>query len=700
MYRIEKEFAGEKLVLETGKVAGNSSGAVWIQHGEDIVLTTAVISPTIKEEMGFVPLTVDYREKAYAAGKIPGGFLKREGKPSDEEILSSRLIDRSVRPLFPDGYRNETQIIAIVLSASEPNRPPVLGIIGASLGLAIANRSITKLVAGVRIAKVKGEFVVNPTDKQLEESDMDIVVSGTKNGITMVEGQIKKLPEVVVLEALKKAHSAIKELIQIEEEFLSSVPSKEVPVSLYEIDKSLKEKVAKFLASKIDKIAPDWTSEEKDDYLEKVKEELLEEFLPQYPDKEYDLLAVLEELKKKKLREMIISHGKRWDGRGIDDIRPISCEVGVLPRVHGSALFTRGGTQSLVVATLGTSADEQIIDGLQREETTKRFMFHYNFPPFSTGEVRRLSAPGRREIGHGFLAERALLAVLPDEDTFPYTIRLVSDILQSNGSSSMASVCGGSLCLMDAGVPISEAVAGVGMGLISENDKNIILTDIQGIEDHLGDMDFKIAGTKNGITALQLDIKIEKVEFNILEEALKKAKIARMLILEKMNKVIAKPRKSISKYAPRIVTLSVPTEKIGEIIGPGGRMIKKIIQETGVKIDIEDTVGKVTISSMDEESAKKAAKMIKDIVGIRVGEVYLGKVKRITDFGAFVEIFPGKEGLVHISELSDKYVKKVADVIKPGDEILVKIINIDQMGRINLSKKRVREEEQKGAWKY
>lgn len=695
MYKIEKEFAGQKLILETGKVAKSASGGVWIQYGENIVLVTAVISPAVREEMGFIPLTVDYREKAYAAGKIPGGFLKREGKPSDEEILSSRLIDRSVRPLFPEGFRNETQIIATVLSASEANQPPILGITGASLGLAIANRSVTKLVAGVRVGRVDGQFIINPTDNQLEESELDIVVAGNKDGITMVEGQARRVPDLIVLEALKEAHSAIKTLVKLGDEFISSIPSRQVPVSLCEIEQDLKEKAVQFLVPKIEQIGPEWDYEAKEEYLEEVKEKLLEKFLPEYPEKESDLVDILGELKKKKLRELVTLHGKRWDGREPEDIRMVTCEVGVLPRVHGSAIFTRGGTQSLVVATLGTSSDEQIIDGLQREETTKRFMFHYNFPPFSTGEARRLGAPGRREIGHGFLSERALLGVLPDEKSFPYTIRLVSDILESNGSSSMASVCGGSLCLMDAGVPIPEAVAGVAMGLIEEDEKKVLLTDIQGIEDHLGDMDFKVAGTKEGVTALQMDIKIERVGFDTLEEAFQKAKKARGFILEKMNQIISEPRARISEHAPRITILSVPKDKIGEIIGPGGKVVKKIIQETGAKIEIDDTEGQATIAALNDEATEKAARMIRGIIGVQPGEVYTGKVKRITDFGAFVEIFPGKEGLVHISELSDKYVKKVTDVIKPGDEILVKVIDIDRMGRINLSKKRVTGEEEK-----
>jgi len=691
MYKIEGEIAGQKLILETGKVAKRSSGAVWVQYGDNIVLATACISPDLNQEVDFTPLTVDYREKAYAAGKIPGGFFKREGKPSEEEILASRLIDRSIRPLFPKGFRNETQVIVTVLSASESNIPCTLGIIGASLALSLADKIINKIVAGVRIVKIKDEFVINPTDKQLAESELDIVVAGKKDGITMVEAQAKKVPEPVVIETLKKAHEEIKKIIDLQEKLLSIAPEPREISTSYQIDEKLKEEVLDFLTPKIESIKSEWGKKEKDEYLEKVKEELFQKFLPIYPEKEYDLLLLLEEAKKRKMRKMVVEEGKRWDGRKIDQIREISCEVGILPRVHGSSLFTRGETQSLVVTTLGTSADEQIIDGLQKEEITKRFMFHYNFPPFSTGEIRRMRAPGRREIGHGFLAERALAAVIPDEDKFPYTIRVVSDILESNGSSSMASVCGGSLSLMDAGVPISEAVAGVAIGLIKENGKNILLTDILGIEDHLGDMDFKVAGTKDGVTALQLDIKTEKVEFEVLSGALERAKVARKKILEKMAQVIDKPRETLPKHAPRIATLSVPLEKISDIIGPGGRVIKKIIQETGAKIDIDDMEGKVTISSMSEEATNTAVNMIKDIIKeLEVGKVYLGKVKRVTNFGAFVEISPGKEGLVHISELSDKYVKNVSDIVKPGDQILVKIIGIDELGRITLSKKRVR----------
>ncbi|TET93576.1 polyribonucleotide nucleotidyltransferase [Candidatus Aerophobetes bacterium] len=690
--RIEKKLEERLLILETGKIAKKSGGAVLVQYEDTIVLVTVVISPTVQEDMGFAPLIVDYREKAYAVGKIPGGFFKREGRPSDAEILASRLIDRSIRPFFPQGFRNEVQVIASVLSASESNQPAILSVIGASLALSVADFPCVQLIGGVRVGRIKGQLVINPRDDQLKESELNLVVVGNKEGLIMVEGDADRVSEEVVLEAFQVAHSFIKRIIEIEEEFISQAKKEKKEFPLYQIEEEIRRKVTDFAEDKIKAIGSDWTEDQKDSHFEKVKEEVLDKFLSDYPEKEKDFLDILGELKKKKIRELIIEEGKRWDLRGIDEVRPISCEVGILPRVHGSGLFSRGDTQSLVVATLGTASDEQIIDGLHKGEISKTFMFHYNFLPFSTGETRFLRGPGRREIGHGLLAERALLPVLPDEKSFPYTIRLVSDILESNGSSSMASVCGGSLSLMDAGVPVSDPIAGVGMGLIKEGDKVVILTDIQGLEDHFGDMDFKIAGTEGAITALQLDIKVSGVSLKVMEEALDKAKVARGLILKEMEKIIDKPRSELSDYAPRIVTLSIPLDKIGDIIGPGGKIIKGIIKETGAEIDIDDLEGKVTISSPDEDGANKALMMIKDLIrDPKVGEVYLGKVKRVTDFGAFVEIMPRKEGLVHISQLSDKFVKNVSDVVKVGDEISVKLIGIDEMGRLNLSKKGIEE---------
>lgn len=687
--RIEKKFGDKDLILETGKVARKSNGAVWVQYGETIVLVTAVISPTIEEGEGFLPLIVDYRERAYAAGKIPGGFFKREGAPSGEEILACRLIDRSIRPLFPKGFRNKIQIIATVLSTSQPSQPAILSIIGAYLALSISNFSSIEPIAGVRIGRIDGRFVINPAEEELRKSELNLVIVGNKEGLVMVEGDAGKLKEEVILEAFQEAHSWIQKLIDIEEEFISAAKKEKNEFSLHEIDAEMKKKVIAFTYDKIKTIDKDWSKEEKNAYMERVKEETLEEFLTEYPDEENDILDILSELKKERMRELIIKEGKRWDLRDLDEIRPISCEVGILPRVHGSGLFTRGETQSLVVVTLGTSSDEQRIDGLHKEEIFKAFMFHYNFLPYSTGEVRFLRGPGRREIGHGSLAEKAILSILPDNDSFPYTIRLVSDVLESNGSSSMASVCGGTLALMDAGVPISEPVAGIGIGLIKEGDKTVILTDIQGLEDYLGDMDFKICGTKEAITAIQLDVKISGVSIKVLEEALNEAKKARVFLLEQMGMVIKEPRPQLSSHAPRITTIAIPADKIGDLIGPGGRVIKGIIKETGAGIDIDDLEGKVTVSSFDnEEGAERALDIVKSIIrGPEVGKIYSGKVKRVTDFGAFVEIAPGKDGLVHISRLSDKFVKNVSDVVKLGDEIKVKLISIDELGRLNLSAK-------------
>ncbi len=693
MVRIEKKLGDKDLILETGKIAKKSGGAVLVQYGETIVLVTAVISSAAREDEGFVPLIVDYRERAYAAGKIPGGFFKREGRPSDGEILSSRLIDRSIRPLFPKGFRNEVQVIATVLSASESNQPAILAIIGACLALSISQLPFIELMGGVRIGRIGEEFIINPRDDELKQSELNLVVAGNKKGLIMVEGCVNKLKEEVVLEAFQKGHSYIKRVIEIEEEFTSLVKKGKREFPLYEVDKEIRRKTEDFAQDKVEAIGEDWDKKKKEAHLEKIKEEILERFLCDYPEKKSEFLDVLSELKKKRMRELIIKKGKRWDLRGMDEVRPISCEVGILPRVHGSGLFTRGETQSLVVTTLGSSADEQIINGLHKGEVSKTFMFHYNFLPFSTGETWFLRGPGRREIGHGSLAEKALLPILPESDSFPYTIRLVSDILESNGSSSMASVCGGSLSLMDAGVPISEPVAGVGIGLIKEGDEVIVLTDIQGMEDHLGDMDFKIAGTKEAITALQLDIKISGVNIEILKEALNKAKKARAFILEQMKMVIKESRPQLSDHAPRITTLSIPFDKISNLIGPGGKVIKGIIKETGAQIDIDDVEGKVTVSSLSAEGGEKALAMIKGIIrDPKVGEIYTGKVKRITDFGAFVEITPGKDGLVHVSQLSDGFVKNVSDVVKVGDQITVKLIGIDELGRLSLSKKEVKSE--------
>jgi polyribonucleotide nucleotidyltransferase len=688
LIRIEKKLGDEDLILETGKVARKSDGAVWVQYGETIVLVTAVISSTVEEGGGFLPLIVDYRERAYAAGKIPGGFFKREGAPSSEEILSCRLIDRSVRPLFPKGFRNKVQIVATVLSAGESNHPAILSIMGAYLALSISNFFSIEPIAGVRIGRIDGRFVINPSDKELSESELNLVIVGNKEGLVMMEGEARKVEDDVIAGAFQQAHSSIQELIETEEEFISAVGREKKEFHLYEIDAEMKKKVVAFACDKVKAIEKNWKKEEKNAYMEKIKEETLEEFLTEYPEEENDILDILNEFKKERMRELIIKDGKRWDLRGSDEVRSVSCEVGMLPRAHGSGLFTRGETQALVAVALGTRSDEQRIDGLHKEEIFKSFMFHYNFPPYSTGEVRFLRGPARREVGHGLLAEKAIVSILPDSSSFPYTVRLVSDVLASNGSSSMASVCGGTLALMDAGVPISEPVAGVGIGLIKEGDKTVILTDIQGMEDYLGDMDFKICGTREAVTALQLDMKVSGVSIEVLEEALSRARKARVFILDQMEAVIKEPRSQLSSHAPRITILSIPADKIGELIGPGGKVIKGITKETGAGIDIDDAEGKVTISGSDEEGVRRAVEIAKSIIrGPEVGKIYTGKVKRVTDFGAFVEIAPGKEGLVHISRLSDKFVKKVSDVVKVGDEIKVKLTEIDDLGRLNLSGK-------------
>ncbi len=585
--------------------------------------------------------------------------------------------------------RNEVQIIATVLSAGESSQTSVLSIVGASSSLCISGFPNIEPVGAVSVGMVDGKFIINPTDSQLKETNLHLVVAGNKDGIIMVEGEASKVTEEVILKALEEAYSYIKETIQIQSELKSQVETKDRQFPLWKIDERMRQEIEGYAKDKIEGIGSAWSKERKDSCLQKLRERVFDKFLPAYPEREGDFLVILDELKKEKLRRFIREEGVRWDARGLDEIRSISCGVGILPRVHGSGLFTRGSTQALAVATLGTSSDEQRIDGLQKEEIFKRFMLHYNFLPFSTGETRFLRGPGRREIGHGVLAEKALLPVLPLENTFPYTIRVVSDILESNGSSSMASVCAGSLCLMDAGVPISEPVAGVAIGLIKDGGAFSILTDIQGLEDRLGDMDLKIAGTKTGITAVQLDIKISGLSLEILEESLKKAKRAREFMLEEMDKTIKTPRGELSPHAPHIAIIPVPQNKIGEIIGPGGKVIRGITKETGAEIDIDDLESRVTVSSSSDEGTKKAVDMIKRIIEEpEVGKNYLGRVTKVMNFGAFVEILPRKEGLVHVSELSDKFVKNISDVIQVGDEILVKLIGIDDMGRINLSKRK------------
>lgn len=686
MYQFNTEVAGRKLIIETGKVAQQANGSVVIRYGDTVLLVTATASKEPREGVDFLPLTIDYEERLYAVGKIPGGFIKREGKPSEKAILSARVIDRPLRPLFPKDFRNDVQVVATVLSVDQDNTPDIAAINGASCALCISDIPFDGPVGAVSVGLIDGEYIINPTVAQSEKSRLHLTVAGTKEAVLMVEAGADEVTEEEMLKAILFAHEEIKKLVQFQEEIVKAVGKPKMPVPTIEIDPELERAVREYATDKILKAIRIFDKQEREALIDEINEETLGHFQEIYPEKEKEISDVLYNTLREEVRKMIIYEGIRPDGRTHDEIRPISCEVGVLPRTHGSGLFTRGQTQVLTVATLGAVGDVQILDGLDIEES-KRYMHHYNFPPYSTGETRVIRGPGRREIGHGALAERALEPMIPSEEEFPYTIRLVSEVLSSNGSSSMASVCGSTLALMDAGVPLKAPVSGVAMGLIKEDDKVTILTDIQGMEDFLGDMDFKVAGTAKGITAIQMDIKIKGIDEEILKNALQRAKEARLFILDKMLSVIPEPRKELSPYAPRIFTITVDPEKIRDIIGPGGKTINKIIAETNVKIDIEDD-GKVYIAAPDEKLGKKALEMIEKLTqDVEVGRIYLGKISRTTNFGAFAEILPGKEGLIHISKLSNERVRRVEDVVKVGDEILVKVTDIDKQGRINLSHK-------------
>ncbi|QIB26143.1 polyribonucleotide nucleotidyltransferase [Caloranaerobacter azorensis] len=682
----EYTLAGRKLSVSIGKVAEQANGACLVRYGDTVVLVTAVASKEPREGIDFFPLSVDFEERLYAVGKIPGGFIKREGKPSEKAILTSRLIDRPIRPLFPKGYRNDVQVIATVLSVDQDCTPDIVAMIGSSIALSVSDIPFNGPTGSVSVGLINGEFIINPTSEQREKSIMNLIVSGTKEAVMMVEAGAKEVPEDVMLDAIMLAHEEIKKICEFIDNIVAEVGKEKQEVILYKVDETIEKEVREYATEKMIEAIQTVDKQERLENMDKVSQETMNYFLEKYPDNQKDIEETIYNITKEQVRKLILEKGIRPDNRKVDEIRPISCEVGLLPRTHGSGLFTRGQTQVLTIATLGAPGDVQILDGLTDEES-KRYMHHYNFPPYSVGETRFLRGPGRREIGHGALAERALEPVIPSEEEFPYTIRLVSEVLSSNGSTSQASVCGSTLALLDAGVPIKKPVAGIAMGLIKSEEKVVILTDIQGLEDFLGDMDFKVAGTRDGITAIQMDIKIPGIGREILKEALERAKQGRFYILEKMNQVISEPRKELSPYAPRILTINVNPDKIREIIGPGGKMINKIIEETGVKIDIEDN-GKVMVASTDVEKGKKAIKMIEDIVReVNIGEIYLGKVIRIAPFGAFVEIWPGKEGLVHISNIAKQRVDKVEDVLSVGDEILVKVIDIDKQGRINLSRK-------------
>ncbi len=683
---VEIELAGRRLTLETGRIAKQADGAIWATYGDTVVLATAVASQTAKPGVDFLPLTVDYQEKTYAAGKIPGGYFKREGRPSEREVLTSRLIDRPLRPLFPEGYYFETQVITSVLSADKTGVSDVIAIIAASAALSISSIPFNGPIAGVKVGRVNGQFVVNPDLETLESSELHLVVAGTSDAVMMVEAGANELPEATMLEAIELAHSEIKKIVAKIEELRALAGKPKRVVTQEPIDPALAEQVRKLVAGPIREAILIPNKSARQERLDQVLAETLAALKSDEPNRDRHVKIVFHGLEYTEVRNMILEKRVRADGRGPADIRPITCEVGVLPRAHGSAVFTRGETQSLAVVTLGTTDDEQRIDALEGEYM-RTFMLHYNFPPFSVGEARPLRSPGRREVGHGALAERALKSIMPGKDKFPYTVRIVSEILESNGSSSMATVCGGTLALLDAGVAIKEPVAGIAMGLIKEGNQVLVLSDILGLEDHLGDMDFKVTGTKNGVTALQMDIKIGGITSELMREALAQAKAGRLHILGCMAQALTAPRTKLSAFAPRIFPMKIKQDKIRDVIGPGGKMIRSIIAETGVKINVEDT-GDVTIASSDEASAQKAIDMIKRLTEeVEIGKIYQGTVRKIMDFGAFVEVLPGTDGLVHISQLAHHRVKAVTDEVKEGDQIMVKVLEIDKQGKIRLSRK-------------
>ena len=695
IYTKEIELKDKKITIETGRYAKQADGAVMVRCGDTMVLVTAVASDSALQGTDFFPLSVEYREKSAAAGKIPGGFFKREGKPSEKEVLSARLIDRPIRPLFPKLFRNEVQLVAFVYSFDGENEADVLGAIGASAALTISRIPLLEPIGEVRVGRIDGNFVINPTHQQISQSDMEITIAGTDSSIMMVEGEVSELKENELLDALKFAHEEIKKIVSVQNELkeLCGKPKMEVPEE--SISEDLVNEVKNLAYDKYKQVVSTVLAKEERSAANKaINNEVIEALKETYPESESDIKKITHDIEKELMRQRILKDGIRLDGRTTTEIRPITVELGNLARTHGSALFTRGETQSLTSLTLGTEHDEQIIDGLQ-EEYTKKFLLHYNFPPFSVGEVGRMSGVGRREIGHGNLAERALKFIIPSEANFPYTIRLNSDILESNGSSSMATVCAGSLSLMDGGVPVKKAVAGIAMGLIKEQEQYSILSDILGNEDHLGDMDFKVAGTTDGITAIQMDIKIQGISFEIMEKALAQAKEGRNKILGIMNEAISEPRETISPYAPSLITITIQTDQIGMLIGPGGKTVQGLQKLYGVEINIEDT-GTVNIASASSENARKCKEHIKLITATpEVGEVYEARVVKIMDFGAFVEFLPGKEGLLHISQIDLKKIDKVTDVLKEGDTLKVKLIKFEN-GKYSLSRKALLLEESTG----
>ncbi|WP_053957387.1 polyribonucleotide nucleotidyltransferase [Inediibacterium massiliense] len=691
--KFQTTIGNRTLTVEVGKVAQLANGSALLRYGDTVLLVTAVASSEPKTGIDFFPLSVDYEERLYSVGKIPGGFIKREGRPTEKAILTSRLIDRPIRPLFPKGFRNDVQVVATVLSVDQDSTPDVVAMIGSSVALSISDIPFDGPTGSVIVGLIDGEFIINPTLEQREKSQMHLVVSGTKDAIMMVEAGADIIPEETMLEGILFAHEEIKKIVAFIEDIVKEVGKEKIEVELYKVNEEIEKEVREFATQKMLSAIKTVDKLERNENMDAVKAETIEYFAEKYPDDLKDVSETLYQITKEQVRAMITKDGIRPDNRSAEEIRPISSEVSILPRTHGTGLFTRGQTQVLTVATLGAIGDAQVIDGLGVEES-KRYMHHYNFPPYSVGEARFLRGPGRREIGHGALAERALEPVIPSEEKFPYTIRLVSEVLSSNGSTSQASVCGSTLALLDAGVPISAPVAGIAMGLIKEENNVAILSDIQGMEDFLGDMDFKVAGTKDGVTAIQMDIKIHGIDKEILQRALEQARKGRLHILDKMSEAITTPREELSPYAPRIIHIHIDPDKIRDVIGAGGKVISKIIEETNVKIDIEDD-GRVFITASNMEDGNKAVQIIEGIVKeAQVGEIYLGKVIKILNFGAFVEILPGKEGLLHISQIAKEKIPKVEDVLKVGDEVQVKVIEIDKQGRINLSRKVLLQDEE------
>src|SRR5579864_1993837 len=690
IHRQEAVIGGRVMSIETGRVAEQASGAVLVRYGDTVILATVVGSDEPREGIDFFPLTVDVEERMYAAGKIPGGFIKREGRASEHAILACRLADRPLRPLFPKGYRNDVQIVITVISADQENDSDIMGIVGASAALSVSDIPFAGPVGAVRVGYINDQFVINPLESQMNASRLDLAIAGTADAVMMVEAGAKELPEATMLEAVRFGHEALQDIIKMQEKLMQAVNVARRPFEPAPVDQELQKKVAEFVYPRFEAAVNNPNKTARSAAISMVQNELVTVLGAEYPDRLKDIIAFYEKELKSYVRNNILDNGLRPDGRDLKTIRPISCEVGLLPRTHGSAIFTRGQTQVLSVITLGSPGEEQVLDGLGRSES-KRFMHHYNFPPFSTGESKPLRGPGRREIGHGALAERAVAAVIPSQEEFPYTIRAVSDVLSSNGSTSMGSVCGTTLALMDAGVPIHAPVAGVAMGLITgegeRNSKWAVLSDIQGIEDALGDMDFKVAGTADGVTALQMDIKVKGITYEIMAKALEQAREGRMYIMEKMLDTIDAPREELSEFAPRIQTIKINPDKIGAVIGPGGKMIRKIQEESGAKIDIEDD-GSVNISANSGESMQQALDSVRALTEeVEVGRIYTGTVRRLVDFGCFVEILPGKEGLVRTSQLADYQVMRPEDVVSIGDEITVMVIEVDAQGRINLSRR-------------